>query len=114
MALEKTMRMIRTFRVKMALAAMVTQQAKKEVPIDDLSHNPVQALFAAHHAMILFSQAEIIANLMDEATRPDNPMVQDMNIEPLVVAIDSAIRSIDAALQAAGIDMGIKEEWMEC
>ena len=114
MALEKTMRMINVFRAKMTLASMVTEQIRENVPTDDLSLNPVQALYAAHHAMILYSQAEIVANLIEEATRPDNPLVQNMNLEPLVLTIDSAIRSIDAALQAAGVDMGLKEEWMKC
>lgn len=114
MAFEQTEQLIRTFQAKMALTAMYMRDVRKKVPLDDLSQNPVQALYAAHHALILHLQAEIIETFMAEITNPDNPVIQGINLWPLVVAVDNAIRSIDAAMQMAGLDIGMKEEWMKC
>lgn len=109
-------KMIAVFHAKMTAVDMLTKSSSEDLDIDfnDLTQKPIQALYAAKYSMILSSQGDIIANIMAMATRPEVPLVAAMDLGPLMIALNNAVRSIDAALQAAGVDMGLKEEWLKC
>lgn len=114
MALEQTTKLVDAFKVKMAVANQVTEVLCKDVRMDDLTHKPTQAVYIAKYALILSALVELASTFTEEASRPENRFLTELEMDPLLVALNNAIRSIDTALQVAGLDVGLKEEWLKC
>ena len=71
-------------------------------------------LIISYQALVLHSLASSVASFMADITDPSDPRVEEMELTPLMMAVQNSIYSLDSVLQCLGVDMGITEEDMTC
>jgi hypothetical protein len=114
MELEKTRKQITIFQIKIMAANQFLDSTMQGLPTDDLTQQPNQALYVTKYAMCLNAMAPVILAFLEDATAQNLQRLSETDIKPLLVSMDGAIRSIDAALQAVGVDVGLREDWLKC